>query len=157
RLRLLIAALLTGLVANGAPLATSAVAGTALATGATRQPAPPAQAHALQSSADLTGALVPALGAKPTPPAGGHHAPMPWVTGAEPGAMAPAKVSHLQPRTPVRPLQPRPAVKIAPGRTAATGPKREVFGFAKANSLGDTAVGYTTWNFSLLSTVAYFG
>jgi spore germination protein len=34
---------------------------------------------------------------------------------------------------------------------------REVFGFANAGALGDPSVGYTTWNFSLLSTVAYFG
>jgi spore germination protein YaaH len=36
-------------------------------------------------------------------------------------------------------------------------PKREVFGFGLASSLSDPTVGYTTWNFSLLSTVAFFG
>jgi spore germination protein YaaH len=35
--------------------------------------------------------------------------------------------------------------------------QREVFGFALASSLSDTTVGYPTWDFSLLSTVAYFG
>src|SRR5579864_1335040 len=35
--------------------------------------------------------------------------------------------------------------------------KREVFGFALASSLSDPSVGYPTWNFSLLSTVAFFG
>src|SRR5690348_9047530 len=34
---------------------------------------------------------------------------------------------------------------------------REVFGFAFASSLGDPTVGYPSWNFGLLSTVAYFG
>src|ERR1700693_16784 len=56
------------------------------------------------------------------------------------------------------------AVAHSPVRTAsgtvATGVsslKREVFGFALASSLSDPSVGYTTWNFSLLSTVAFFG
>jgi len=41
----------------------------------------------------------------------------------------------------------------------ATSPKvrREVFGFALASSLGDPTYGYPAWNFSLLSTVAFFG
>src|SRR6266851_10028474 len=34
---------------------------------------------------------------------------------------------------------------------------REVFGFARASSLSDPTVGYPSWNFDLLSTVAYFG
>ena len=56
------------------------------------------------------------------------------------------------------------AVAHSPVRTAsgtvATGVsslKREVFGFALASSLSDPSVGYSTWNFSLLSTVAFFG
>jgi len=35
--------------------------------------------------------------------------------------------------------------------------QREVFGFVNAGNLGSAYVGYTTWNLSLLSTVAYFG
>ena len=35
--------------------------------------------------------------------------------------------------------------------------RREVFGFALASSLGDPTYGYPSWNFSLLSTVAFFG
>jgi spore germination protein YaaH len=35
--------------------------------------------------------------------------------------------------------------------------KREVFGFALASSLGDPNFGYPSWNFSALSTVAFFG
>jgi len=38
-----------------------------------------------------------------------------------------------------------------------TGPQREVFGFALASSLSDPTVGYPSWDFSLLSTVAFFG
>jgi N-acetylmuramoyl-L-alanine amidase len=33
----------------------------------------------------------------------------------------------------------------------------EVFGFGFASSLGDPSIGYPSWNFGLLSTVAYFG
>ena len=45
------------------------------------------------------------------------------------------------------------------GVAAATpsAPNREVFGFALASSLSDSTVGYPSWNFSLLSTVAFFG
>src|SRR5712692_1357131 len=39
----------------------------------------------------------------------------------------------------------------------ARGPVREVFGFALASSLSDPTMGYPTWDFSLLSTVAFFG
>jgi spore germination protein YaaH len=49
-------------------------------------------------------------------------------------------------------------IQIAPQSTVANSAlKREVFGFALASSLSDPSVGYSTWNFSLLSTVAYFG
>src|SRR5438552_3130147 len=41
--------------------------------------------------------------------------------------------------------------------TAASSLKREVFGFALASSLTDPTVGYPTWHFGLLSTVAFFG
>lgn len=61
---------------------------------------------------------------------------------------ATAKTTNLQPFTPV-PQQP------AVG--GAGGPLREVFGFALASSLSDPTVGYPSWNFSLLSTVAFFG
>ncbi|MHB8491038.1 MAG: glycosyl hydrolase family 18 protein [Solirubrobacteraceae bacterium] len=37
------------------------------------------------------------------------------------------------------------------------GPQREVFGFVNENKIGDPAVGYTSWNFRLLTTVAFFG
>src|SRR3981081_3253607 len=36
-------------------------------------------------------------------------------------------------------------------------PVREVFGFALASSLSDPTFGYPSWDFSLLTTVAFFG
>src|SRR5438445_336658 len=48
--------------------------------------------------------------------------------------------------------------QIAPQALAANPAlKREVFGFALGSSLSDPTIGYSTWNFSLLTTVAYFG
>src|SRR6266571_1666560 len=41
--------------------------------------------------------------------------------------------------------------------TASPAPQREVFGFALASSLSDPTIGYPSWDFSLLSTVAFFG
>jgi spore germination protein YaaH len=35
-------------------------------------------------------------------------------------------------------------------------PQREVFGFVNASNLGNPSVGYPSWNFDLLTTVAYF-
>lgn len=40
---------------------------------------------------------------------------------------------------------------------AAPKPAREIFGYALGSSLGNSTWGYPSWNFSLLSTVAYFG
>jgi spore germination protein YaaH len=40
---------------------------------------------------------------------------------------------------------------------AAAGPSREVFGFVRAATIGYGDIGYTTWDFSMLTTVAYFG
>jgi spore germination protein YaaH len=54
-------------------------------------------------------------------------------------------------------LQPFVAPPSVPAVGAASGPQREVFGFALASSLADPTVGYPSWNFSLLSTVAFFG
>ncbi len=58
------------------------------------------------------------------------------------------------------PLRPRtPTTAGMPARAAAggPGPTREVFGFVNAGNIADAQVGYSTWNFSLLSTVAFFG
>jgi len=45
----------------------------------------------------------------------------------------------------------------APVQATVPSTKREVFGFGLASSLGDPTYGYPSWNFSLLSTVAFFG
>jgi spore germination protein YaaH len=64
-------------------------------------------------------------------------------------AARPAAAS-AQPLGATRPL--RPIALAAP-----SGLRREVFGFVNAGNLGSPTVGYPSWNFSLLSTVAYFG
>jgi spore germination protein YaaH len=45
----------------------------------------------------------------------------------------------------------------SPLAALTTRPTREVFGFALASSLNDPSFGYPSWNFSLLTTVAFFG
>ena len=62
--------------------------------------------------------------------------------------VASANVGSLQP------FVPTPKMAAVGG---LGGMQREVFGFALASSLSDPTVGYPTWNFSLLSTVAFFG
>ncbi len=44
----------------------------------------------------------------------------------------------------------------APAVASTAAPTREIFGYAYASSLGDPNVGYPSWNFDLLSTVAFF-
>jgi spore germination protein YaaH len=58
---------------------------------------------------------------------------------------------------PTRSAAPRYGPAISQASQAASSPQREVFGFALASSLADPTVGYPSWNFSLLSTVAFFG
>ncbi|HEV2032729.1 MAG TPA: glycosyl hydrolase family 18 protein [Candidatus Dormibacteraeota bacterium] len=62
--------------------------------------------------------------------------------------MATASVGSLKPFVPTAP-------QAAVGGLG--GMQREIFGFALASSLSDPTVGYPTWNFSLLTTVAFFG
>ena len=64
--------------------------------------------------------------------------------------VATAKTGHLQPFT-------RPSSTIRTANGGPGGPQREVFGFGLASSLVDPTYGYSTWDFSLLSTVAFFG
>ncbi|HCO01876.1 MAG TPA: hypothetical protein DIT48_00670 [Actinobacteria bacterium] len=54
-------------------------------------------------------------------------------------------------------LQPFQAAATTAAVGGAGGPQREVFGFALLSSLADPTIGYPSWNFSLLSTVAVFG
>src|SRR6266581_4182426 len=64
--------------------------------------------------------------------------------------------------TPVAASQTRgAAISNSAAPVAATvsspGVNREVFGFALASSLADPTIGYPSWNFNLLTTVAFFG
>jgi spore germination protein YaaH len=68
-------------------------------------------------------------------------------------AQAEAKAS-VGPQQPFRPsVVPRAARQAGFGGSLA----REVFGFGLFSSLSDPTVGYPSWNFSLLTTVAVFG
>jgi len=65
---------------------------------------------------------------------------------------------HLAPFRPAPLLSPRAAG--ASGSIAAAagqGPSREVFGFVNAGTIADPQVGYPSWHFGLVSTVAFFG
>ncbi len=74
-------------------------------------------------------------------------------SGSSPTVVSGAKVQQ-QPATSVLPA----TASTSPLSSASTSPlQREVFGFVNAGNLGDPNVGYPSWNFSLLSTVAYFG
>jgi spore germination protein YaaH len=64
--------------------------------------------------------------------------------------VSPAAVAHAGPQA-----APQPAAQIS--QASPRQPSREVFGFGLASSLSDPTVGYPSWNFSLLSTVAFFG
>ena len=50
-----------------------------------------------------------------------------------------------------------PASASTPRQAAQSHTQREVFGFALASSLANSTFGYPSWNFDLLSTVAFFG
>ena len=60
--------------------------------------------------------------------------------------------AHLPP---LQPFVRAPAAAAVGG--PGNGPRREIFGFALASSLNDPIIGYPSWNFALLTTVAFFG
>jgi spore germination protein YaaH len=60
-------------------------------------------------------------------------------------------------RAPVPAQQPYAGTAGTASVQTAVDLEREVFGFALASSLSDPSVGYATWDFSLLSTIAFFG
>src|SRR5205085_1499305 len=72
-------------------------------------------------------------------------------------AQAPAK--NLTPFQPAPKLLPANAGGAAANSSASAtaAPVQEVFGFALASSLSDPTLGYPSWNFNQLSTVAFFG
>jgi spore germination protein YaaH len=71
---------------------------------------------------------------------------------------AAAEVANA-PLPPLQPFAPAPRLSAASHSAAAgpAGPRREIFGFGLASSLTDPTIGYPSWNFSLLTTVAFFG
>lgn len=68
------------------------------------------------------------------------------ILGSATVALSPSSAKAKGPDHSVAPLVGRPG-----------GPQREIFGFVNAGNLGDPSVGYQSWNFGLLTTVAYFG
>ncbi|TMC08097.1 MAG: hypothetical protein E6J41_14570 [Chloroflexi bacterium] len=114
----------------------------------------------LPSTASAAGTAGAQGGARPAPPAGGHDVTRPWITQQVAGQVASTHVGALQPRQGVIPLRPKVARTAAAAPTApAASPtlNREVMGFASAASLDDSSAGFRTWDFALLSDVAYFG
>src|ERR1700686_768053 len=87
-----------------------------------------------------------AAAASPTPSR--PDATHPLVMQQAAAQVATARTSSLRPFT---------ALPVQPAVGGAGGPLREIFGFGLASSLADPSVGYPSWNFSLLSTVAFFG
>src|SRR6266849_1089172 len=85
--------------------------------------------------------------AAPSPPPG-PDSTHPAVMQQAAAQVATAKTGSLQPFT---------TPPLLPAVGGGGGPQREVFGFALASSLSDPTVGYPTWDFSLVSTVAFFG
>lgn len=81
--------------------------------------------------------------------------PSPSPDATHPVAMQQAANAVASPPVKSAPAQYAPA--ISQTSQAASSPQREVFGFALASSLADPTVGFPSWNFSLLSTVAFFG
>jgi spore germination protein YaaH len=88
-----------------------------------------------------------ASAASPVPP--GHVETHPIVMQQAAIAVANAKVGTL------KPFQ-APALRM-PAVGGSGSLQREVFGFGLASSLNDPTIGYTSWDFSLLTTVAFFG
>jgi hypothetical protein len=112
--------------------------------------------HSLRHSVLVLASALAALSAVPSLPAAAadalpaHDLLRPRIMQQAAGdlaAPAPAWASRPAPRTTTQ----------APAATAQQRPLREVFGFAQAGRLADPAVGYQTWDYSLLTTVAYFG
>ncbi|HXM59009.1 MAG TPA: hypothetical protein VOB72_26650, partial [Candidatus Dormibacteraeota bacterium] len=91
------------------------------------------------------------------PPTTGPDLTKPWIMEDVSDAVGRAKVGPLKPRGAVAPLRAKAAIGTSGAAVANPALKRELMGFAKADSLSDPSVGFHTWNFGLLSDVAYFG
>ena len=111
---------------------------------------------ALLAAVLLVGRPVAAQAATPSPaPLPPHDLAHPVVMQEAAQAESRASVPRLAPFTGAASLTPRKPA--AAGGGSVGGPQREVFGFALASSLADPAIGYPSWDFNLLSTVAVFG
>ncbi|HZK72515.1 MAG TPA: glycosyl hydrolase family 18 protein [Clostridia bacterium] len=66
-------------------------------------------------------------------------------------------LAGLAPASTVAAAQPMSTIAPRAAVAAPVRPQREIFGFAFSSSLADATVGYPSWNFSLLTTVAFFG
>ena len=73
----------------------------------------------------------------------------PLITRLEAAAQATGTMQATVDPTP----SPTPTIPLT---TLNPGPQREVFGFVSAGVIADPVVGYPSWDFSMLSTVAYF-
>src|SRR2546426_647305 len=103
--------------------------------------------------AALTGLVVIPLAWAPRQATAMHSSPSDLV---QPHIMRELSADEAKaPTTVLLPPSPTPVVPLAP-RTP-NGPQREVFGFVQASVMGDAGVGYPSWDFSMLTTVAYFG
>jgi spore germination protein YaaH len=91
------------------------------------------------------------------PPVGAAAVQVPR-TQAHPRIMSAAADIAAQPATaPLSAASAEAPLPLNLQAAANSGLHREVFGFVNAGNLGNSSVGYPSWNFSLLSTVAYFG
>jgi spore germination protein YaaH len=115
----------------------------------------------MQRPRNLTLALLLALGqaAVVALPAGAHTTPATASIEVRPSIMQAAaemaarpSQGHLEPLGSAKPLA-GPSIALA----GSPNLRREVFGFVNAGNLSSPTIGYPSWNFSLLSTVAYFG
>lgn len=101
------------------------------------------------------------LPSRPAPQKGADAA-RPVVTQAAAQQLAQQPKRPAGARGSVIPLESRPAA-VHPANSAQTAVQpaaatlpRAVFGYVNASAVGDPVVGYQSWNWSLLSTVAYF-
>ena len=97
--------------------------------------------------------LLVALGFIPVNAAATANPPSPDPTHPRITQQAAGEVSTAQVKAPLA-IGGGPAPQAVAG---AFGPSREVFGFGLASSLSDPTLGYPSWDFGLLTTVAFFG
>ena len=101
-------------------------------------------------------AASPSYGRATVPTGIGQAGPSPTPTPGAPDQSQPvARPSATAPTTTGSPT-PTTSGQQSASLSNASGLRREVFGYATAGSLGDPTIGYPSWNFDALSTVAFF-